>query len=131
MHTGCIDHLNKNKGYGGTRICSLLLLTCYLILLHSFAATTSDSPSAPSIYPAVSSSASTRAPSKSSPSCYHHRLETCITGRHTDSSYRSIIVRIKIYCATVLFLHVIYSSSSSSPASSEPFPKGVLPSDVR
>ena len=86
-----------------------MVISCYLILLPKFTATTSASNSAASAPPYDTPSAADRAPSRSNTSCSHHLLETHVPGYRTASPQRSRIDRGKIYCTTLLCLLMIYS----------------------
>ena len=64
------------------------------------------------------------APSRPRTSCFYHFLATHSPGIRTVSSHRPRIVRVAIYCATILCLFRTYSPISSNPASCIPIFSG-------
>ena len=98
-----------------------MIRKCYLVLPIYLPATPSASPSSSSTPSSsiTSSAFSTAAcsPSKSNPSCYHHRLQTHIPGLCTTFSHISRTVCVAIYCVAKLFLLKMYTSTSSKPDS--------------
>ena len=78
--------------------------------------------SSPRHYSPPSSSATaavaSRAPSRSITSCSHHRIPTCTPGALSDPSYRSNSDRVAIYCVTVLWRRLTYSSIVKTPTAS-------------
>ena len=72
-------------------------------------------------YPPSSSAtaaAASHSPDGSIPSCSHHRILTCALGALSDPSHRSNIDRVSIYCATVFWRRLTYSSIVKKPAAS-------------
>ena len=74
-------------------------------------------PSASSGSPSISASSANRAPSNSTPSYSHHRLDTRILSLRTASSQRSRISCVTIYFETLFWLVITYDYTSSKPAS--------------
>ena len=66
---------------------------------------------------AAAASAIFFASSKYRTACYHHRQDTLAPGLRAERSHSSRIVRIAIYCATVLCLLVMYFPTPSKPVS--------------
>ena len=66
---------------------------------------------------AAAASAIFFASSKYRTACYHHRQDTLAPGLRAERSHSSRIVRIAIYCATVLCLLVMYLPTPSKPVS--------------
>ena len=88
------------------------LVPCYFyVYLYVSSSLPSPSPS-PS-----TANAALLDPSRSSPSCYHHRLATHAHGSLTVSSHRSRIGRAKMYCATISCLFRTYSPIYPNPVS--------------
>ena len=81
-------------------------------IIHS----SSNIVSSPSDY-AADAAALFFSPSKSRPTCSHHRQYTLIPGLRADCSQRYRIGRVAIYCATVFCLIVMYFLIPSKPAS--------------
>ena len=67
--------------------------------------------------PSASAYATYRDPSISSPACYHHRIPTCAPGTLFDPSHRSNSDRVAMYCATVFWRRLRYSSIAKNPDS--------------
>ena len=78
-----------------------------LLLQHSYP---------PSI--SAASAATSLAPARLIPYCSHHHIPTRSPGALSDPSHRSNIDCVAIYCATVLWSHLVYSSIVKNPVSS-------------
>ena len=68
--------------------------------------------------------ATVRAPARLIPSCYHHLFETRAPSRCSDSSHKSRIGLIAMYCKNLSCIQVMYNSTYSNPASLITYPKG-------
>ena len=60
---------------------------------------------------------SSRYPSRSITTCYHHRIHNRAPGALSDPSYRSNSDNIAMYSATVFYCRLIYSSIVNNPVS--------------
>ena len=121
-HNWVVEFKYQKRGYRNTILC-----TCnvFSVLLHNpclwfLPISTYLSYYSLLLFPYLYSSATivALAPDRFSPSCSYHLLATHTPDFHTVNSQRSIISRVKIYCATVFFLFRSYVTISSNPASS-------------
>ena len=82
----------------------------------------------------AAASADSLAPTRLSPTCFHHRIPTCAPSEISDPSHISNSDHLGMYCATVLCHRRIYSYIVKHPAFSLSvavevyvhFPSGVL-----
>ena len=116
-------------GHRDTKLCTLIsyILLCFTLTF----ALPQDSSSTPFChsYPlppsaAATTAAATRDPTRSILSCSHHCTPTHPPGAISDPSHRSNSDRVEMYCATMFYRHLIYSSivkktDSSLAAASE------------
>ena len=80
---------------------------------YSFTSLSHSSPPSPSV---VAASAYCY-PSRSMPTCYHHCIPTCYPKSLYETSHSSNSDCVAIYCATVFWRRLIYSSIVKNPAS--------------
>ena len=66
----------------------------------------------------ATASVSSCAPARSIPSCSHHRIPTRAPGDLSDPSHRTNCDRVAIYCATVFWRRLTYSSIVKKPTAS-------------
>ena len=66
----------------------------------------------------ITGDAASCVPSGSIPSCHHHRIPTCSPGALYDPSHRSNSDCVLMYCATVFWRRLTYSSIVKNPTSS-------------
>ena len=78
-----------------------------LHLLHSYTSS-----------PSSATDSDSRAPARSIPACSHHCIPTRSPGAFSEPSHRSNSYRVAIYCATVFWSRLMYSSIVKNPASS-------------
>ena len=121
VHSRVVVFHNLHRGQRDTMLCPLLVnFSTLYFLFHC------PSPGLfiyPPCHPSPPSSSSTaaaasRAPSRSIPACYHHHILTCTPGAISDSSHRSNSDYVPIYCETVFWSRLTYSSIVKKPAAS-------------
>ena len=120
-HSRAVVLHNLYRVQRDTRLFTLLVNFAALYFLFCCPSTgvflSSPRHSSPPSSSATSASAS-RAFARSITACSHHRIPNRSLGALSDSSHRSNSYRVAIYCATVLWRRLTYSSIIKKPAAS-------------
>ena len=109
-HSRVVVFHTLHRGKRDTRLCPNLVYwsTLYPLLLPQLRESSFLIPlfysSSPSLSVFAAAVAVSRAPSRSSPACSHHRIPTYAPHFLSAASHRSRIGRVTIYCATVFCL---------------------------
>ena len=69
-------------------------------------------------YSSSTSAVASRSPSRSIPSCSHHHIPTCAPVALSNPSHGYNSDHVAIYCTTVFWRHLTYSSIVKKPAAS-------------
>ena len=121
VHSRAVVFHNLHRGQRDTRLCTLIsyrLLRCTLTFdpprESSITSLHHSSPPYPSAVAAAASSKTVR----SIPTCSIHCIPTCVLGALSNPSHRYNSDRVAMYCATVFWRRLIYSSTIKTPDSS-------------